>query len=325
MAETSISWTDYTFNPWIGCAKVSPGCKNCYAEAMTKRRTNWGVIWGVNGTRKKTSLANWRKPLAWNREAKASGRRGRVFCSSLADVFEDRPDLAPMRSGLFSLIKVTPDLDWLLLTKRPENIEKMLPPDWHDGWPNVWLGASAEDQIRYDERIDTLLKTKAKVHFISAEPLLGEIRIRHSPKDGLNWIIVGGESGPNFRRMDLRWAKKLRDDARKRGVIFFFKQHSAFQPKKVGDLLDGKRHRNWPSVAMRRPRGRPKVSSLSRSAQIYQAQRRFRARNALVPLNKDIIARVDAVVGRKQRADFVETAIDLALKIRSPQSQSGDV
>jgi len=284
MAETSIEWTDFTFNAWIGCAKVSPGCQNCYAAQMAHHRSNWGAIWGIKGTRVRTSANTWRNPIKWNREAEHMGKRARVFCSSLADVFEDRRDLIPFRKDLFELIKITPWLDWLLLTKRPENIERLLPQGWHDGWENVWLGTSAEDQERYDLRVNKLLAVKAKIHFISAEPLLGPITLSHSVRDGLDWIIVGGESGSRFREMDLDWARKLRDDASKRGITFFFKQHSAYRPKTKGKLLDGKMHHKWPdNGSVPRRLGRPKTSPLSRQEQLRLAQQKYRKTHIFLP------------------------------------------
>lgn len=203
MAENSkIEWTDHTFNPWIGCAKVSPGCKNCYAETLMDQRYG-RVKWGVNGTRSRTAPANWKQPLKWNREAERSGIRRRVFCASLADVFEDRPELVEWRADLFKLIDATPFLDWLLLTKRPENIGKMYAPmvlsdqkEWNrannslpssglrfpDPIPgvrrhNVWLGTSVENQATADERIPHLLKAAhlARFTFLSCEPLLGPV------------------------------------------------------------------------------------------------------------------------------------------------------
>jgi protein gp37 len=133
MAENSnIEWTHHTFNPWIGCTKVSDGCKNCYAENLMDKRYG-RVKWGPQGTRVRTSEANWKKPLKWNREAEAKGERHRVFCASLADVFEDKPDQPEMeqwRLELLELIIKTPYLDWLLLTKRPENVRGMVYGDW---------------------------------------------------------------------------------------------------------------------------------------------------------------------------------------------------
>ncbi len=247
MAESTIEWTDYTFNPWIGCAKISPGCLHCYAERMAIHRANWKVIWGSSGSRVRTSAATWKQPQTWNRNAQGLGRRPKVFCASLADVFEDRLDLVTVRQDLFQVIQATPHLDWLLLTKRPQNISTMLPRTWGtSGWSNVWLGTSAENQEHYDKRIESLLAVPSRIHFVSAEPLVGEIQIRHGKADGLDWIIVGGESGAHFREMDLAWALKIRDDCAKRNVTYFFKQHSAYRPKSKGNLLDYKTYHCWP-------------------------------------------------------------------------------
>src|SRR5690242_18927228 len=151
MAENSkIEWTDHTFNPWIGCQHVSPGCDHCYAETMMDHRYH-RVEWGPHGKRVRTSETNWRKPVQWAKRGRDSGARARVFCASLADVFDNKVDRG-WRVDLFNLIKETPELDWLLLTKRPENCEKMLPSDWGNGYPNVWLGTTAEDQQHYDHR-----------------------------------------------------------------------------------------------------------------------------------------------------------------------------
>lgn len=209
--------------------------------------------WGVNGTRVRTSEANWKTPISWNRKALKDKTRKRVFCSSLADVFEDREDLIAPRADLFELIRKTPHLDWLLLTKRPENIKNMLPADWGNGWPNVWLGTSAEDQTRYDLRVPTLLAIPATVHFISAEPLIGPIKLAHGKKDGLDWVIVGGESGTGFREMKTEWACAVRDDCQRLGTTFFFKQHSGFRPGKKGYKLEGNEHHNWPVRAQQVP------------------------------------------------------------------------
>jgi protein gp37 len=143
MGEYSkIEWCDHTFNPWIGCQKVSPGCDHCYAEAMMEHRYK-RVKWGPHGERQRTAEQNWKKPIQWNAQShkfgKEYGRRARVFCASLADVFDNQVD-ASWRSDLFALIRRCRKLDWLVLTKRPENIEKMLPSDWGDGYSNVWLG-----------------------------------------------------------------------------------------------------------------------------------------------------------------------------------------
>lgn len=137
MAENSaIEWTDHTFNPWWGCQKVSPGCDHCYAETWDLRFHAAAPHWGPGAPRRRTGADTWRQPLKWHRKAVAAGVRPRVFCASMADVFDNQVDPA-WRADLWSLIRVTPALRWLLLTKRPQNIRKMLPPDWGTGWPNV--------------------------------------------------------------------------------------------------------------------------------------------------------------------------------------------
>src|SRR6478609_7788286 len=141
-AETKISWSDYTFNPWIGCVKVTDGCKNCYAETMDKRFSG-GVHWGPNAERRTTSIKNWNQVLRLNRECKALGIRKVVFCASLADVFEDNPKVYEARVRLWALIEQCDSLDWLLLTKRPQNIIEFIPASWKDQWPsNVMPGVS---------------------------------------------------------------------------------------------------------------------------------------------------------------------------------------
>lgn len=265
---TEISWTDSTFNPWIGCTKVSAGCKNCYAsvETFTRRERARGIeLWGENAARHVTSDANWKKPLAWNREAAKAGVRRRVFCASLADVFEDRPDLRAPRARLWCLIAETPHLDWLLLTKRPENADRL----WTDAqtaawngadslgptWPtNIWLGTTVEDQRRADERIPHLLRVPAAVRFLSCEPLLeavdlSDIKVHRSEDvteylDALrcdvdseddvafggrtvNWVIVGGESGHHARPFDVAWARSIVAQCREAGVAPFVKQLGA--------------------------------------------------------------------------------------------------
>lgn len=225
MAENSkIAWTHATFNPWEGCAKISPACHSCYAAARDER-WHQGKHWGQSAPRKTMSASYWRQPLKWDREAKAAGGRRRVFCSSLADVFEDHPTAYGERFKLWNLIAQTPNLDWLLLTKRPENIAKNLP--WvtlgKPPWPNVWLGTTVEN-ADYIWRIDELVKNAAVIHFLSIEPLLdvelGPLDLRSHlgycfgcqtcqfqrdhliSKPKVDWVIVGGESaGPAERRL----------------------------------------------------------------------------------------------------------------------------
>jgi protein gp37 len=156
MAEvTGIAWCDHTFNPWIGCQKVSPACDHCYAETQDVR-FHGGVHWGPGAPRRRTTDAYWRAPLLWHRKAKAAGVRRRVFCASSADVFDNAvPET--WRQDLWALIAATPALDWLLLTKRPQNILKMLPANWGGGWPSVWLGTSVENEVERRRRVPVLL------------------------------------------------------------------------------------------------------------------------------------------------------------------------
>jgi protein gp37 len=227
MENSRIEWTDHTFNPWIGCQNVSPGCDNCYAEANAANRFHL-VEWGPHGKRRRTSEAKWREPLKW---AKANiGRRQRVFCASWADVFDNKaPDGA--RADLFGLIRKTPELDWQLLTKRPENIRKMLPDDWGVGWPNVWLGATMEDQEHFDRRWPILSAVPATIHFVSYEPALSSLVLGDARPD---WVICGGESsaqkGKVPRMMEPAWARALRDECAGAGVAFFMKQMTGKKP-----------------------------------------------------------------------------------------------
>jgi protein gp37 len=266
MGETTIEWTatigpdgvsrkGFTFNPWIGCQKVSPGCDHCYAEAMMADRYG-RVVWGPHGDRSRTSPQNWNKPRAWDRAAAATGVRAKVFCASLADVFDNHRSVLPVwRSSLWRLIAETPNLDWLLLTKRPQNIARMLPdglvaPAWGNGWRNVWLGTTVENQAEADRRIPHLLAVPAVLRFLSCEPLLGPVDLTwrgmpgqmdalagyippdvtdHTPR-GLDWIIAGGESGPGARPMHPDWARSLRDQCAAARVPFLFKQWGEWAP-----------------------------------------------------------------------------------------------
>jgi len=181
---TEISWTDHTFNLWWGCTKVSEGCEGCYAEAWAKR---WGFGWGPFAERRFFGPKHWAEPLKWNSRAARDGVRRRVFCASMADVFEDRPEYLEERQRLWDVICMTRNLDWLLLTKRPENIARLLDlvrgPLGLTGLeqmergplPNGWLGTTVESQRWADNRIPHLLKIPAVVRFLSCEPLLGPV------------------------------------------------------------------------------------------------------------------------------------------------------
>lgn len=246
MAErTAIAWTDHTFNPWLGCRKVSEGCRNCYAERLVRDRMRVEA-WG-SAARRKTGRDTWRQPARWNARAFAEGRSRRVFSGSLCDVFEDRPELAPWRAELFATIRATPGLDWQLLTKRPGNLARMLPGDWGQGWPNVWLGTSVED-ARWLGRVGVLARVPAAVRFVSYEPALGSIAEwleQEKGLDGIDWLIYGGESGPGFRRESKQWARDARDVCGRAGVAFFHKQ-SAGHRTELGIELDGEVLRAFP-------------------------------------------------------------------------------
>lgn len=312
-ATTGIEWCNSTFNPWRGCTKVSPGCRNCYAETFSGRNPGTLGVWGPQGTRVVAAESAWREPVKWNKAAACDchrrtdlgekhlpscpqAARPRVFCASLADVFEDwqgpmvtsgglqlwrrtvpvepapgvtgelygrrwttsdhYPDtvaltMGDVRARLFEMIDDTPHLDWLLLTKRPENIGRMMPrfrierrtDESNPARPNVWLGTSVEDQPRADERIPHLLKVPAAVRFLSCEPLLGPVDLtrltyrgdRLNPLDTandmaaphINWVIVGGESGGQARPCSIGWVRNLVAQCKAAGVPVFVKQLGA--------------------------------------------------------------------------------------------------
>jgi protein gp37 len=292
--HSAIEWTDSTFNPWIGCTKVSPACDHCYAAVSTPARA-LGIAWGAGQPRRRTSVANWKLPLRWDRmdrvklsaweqlkhqyhgltdtELEAKGftkpQRRRVFCASLADVFDNEVDPS-WRRDLFELVRETPSLDWLLLTKRIGNVRAMLEQqkvqkaryeeeyrffdDWLAGKPpsNVWLGATVCDQAEADRDVPKLLAVPAAVHWLSCEPLLGPVDFyqssghwsqrgyepwRNAPiLTGINWVVVGGESGHGARPMHPDWARSLRDQCARAGVPFFFKQWGEFAPYGLYDF-----------------------------------------------------------------------------------------
>jgi len=267
VGETTIEWTatvapdgrvlpGYSWNPWLGCTKVSPACDHCYAESWAKR-TGQAHLW--NGERRRTSEANWRQPIKWNRETEKSGIRRKVFCASLADVFDNQ---APeeWRADMWATITITPNLDWLLLTKRPQNIAKMLPIMWGDGWPNVWLGTTAEDQKNLADRAWALSQIPAVVRFLSCEPLLESLNFVATNRWGtkwnvltgriiqsdsmvaqtgaFHWVIGGGESGPNARPMHPDWARSIRDQCAAADVPYFHKQNGEWAPGDAFGLVE---------------------------------------------------------------------------------------
>jgi protein gp37 len=270
MAENSaIEWTHHTFNPWRGCTKVSEGCKHCYAETLSGRNPKSLGVWGPRGSRSIAAESYWKLPAKWNAAAKAAGERHRVFCASLADVFEgpdtmpeaDWPLVQQARKRLFNEICLTPHLDWLLLTKRPENALQLMVEaglyattnaDLPCPQPNLWIGTSVENQAAADLRIPQLMAVPAAVRFLSCEPLLGPVDLRGDGvstvpaldtfmdgRTAIDWVIVGGESGPNARPMHPAWARSIRDQCERAGVPFLFKQWGEWAPAEVaGDYSD---------------------------------------------------------------------------------------
>jgi protein gp37 len=217
--NTSISWVHATFSPWTGCTRVSPGCDHCYAETLARRFPATFGAWGPAAPRKRAAVATWRAPLAWEQRAAGLGVGLRVF-PSMCDPFDNAAPEA-WRADLFALIAVTSHLDWLLLTKRPQNIRKMLPRDWGSGYANVWLGVSTENQAEADRRIPLLQKIPAAIRFLSVEPLLERVQL---DLRGIHWAILGGESGPGARPMQLAWARDVRDQCHAARVALFVKQ-----------------------------------------------------------------------------------------------------
>jgi protein gp37 len=237
MAErTGISWTERTWNPWMGCTKISPGCQNCYMYRDMRQ-------YGRDPTRvQRTSEENWSKLLKWNDEARRNRQQSMVFTCSLSDWFHEDADA--WRPEAWQVIRACPNLLFQILTKRPLRIREHLPLDWGDGYPNVWLGVSIENN-EHIWRADMLRQIPARTRFISAEPLLGPLP--DLDLTGFHWLIVGGESGSGFRPMDHAWARQLRDKAQAAGVAFFFKQSAAMRSG-VGDLLDGRQWHEYPAV-----------------------------------------------------------------------------
>jgi protein gp37 len=251
---TKIGWCDHTFNPWWGCVRVSPGCERCYAETFSKRV---GLqVWGAEAERRFFGDKHWNEPRKWNAAAAKAGKRARVFCASMADVFEYARSPVGLRMiqervRLFELIEATPWLDWLLLTKRPENVNAMVPERWlREGFPpNVWIGTTAEDQKRYDARVLELARIPARVRFLSVEPMLEPIELHlvgTLPKEvaggayrpvssAIDWIICGGESGPKARPFRDEWARALLAECREHDVPFFMKQMGSKPEGRVCD------------------------------------------------------------------------------------------
>jgi protein gp37 len=268
--NSKIEWTDHTFNAWRGCEHDSEGCLNCYAELGAKRNPKVLGTWGPNGVRGMASEAYWGKPLAWNNRCVFDRVRRRVFCNSIADVWEQRPELVAPRARLLGLAAATPNLDWLMLTKRAQAAAEYFvdrktmwaaaaayrdllygpgsPVGLGDGlraWPpeNVWVGASVENKAAAQKRLDHLCQIHSTIRFVSCEPLLEEVDLRPwlpssdgfvSTKSGpihvddggraIDWVIVGGESGPKARPCNIAWIQSIVDQCREAGVPCFVKQ-----------------------------------------------------------------------------------------------------
>jgi protein gp37 len=207
MPETTIAWTHYSMNPWVGCQKVSAECDHCYAEAGSRRLGAQHHLKLWDGDRYFTGEDYWKQPARWDRAAAKAGVRRRVFCASFADVFEDRPDLVDRRGRLLHLITGTPHLDWLLLTKRPEHMVRLAAPVWPGDWPaNVWAGTTCGIRASRD-RFAALALVPARIRFVSLEPLLEDLG--DLPLAAVEWVIVGGESGHHARPFDLAWARRI--------------------------------------------------------------------------------------------------------------------
>lgn len=276
--KTAIEWTDATWSPWEGCTKVGPGCDHCYAEGMN-RWLRKGENWGPGAPRREYSAAHWDKPLKWNEKAAKAGVRYRVF-PSVCDPFDNAVDPA-WRARFFALISSTPNLDWLLLTKRIGNAAQMVaeaisPAGITSPWPNVWLGATVVNQEEADRDIPKLLAVPARVRFLSVEPMLGPVDLTRTRGGftNLHWVIAGGESGPGARPASPDWFRSLRDQCAAAAVPFLFKQWGEWLPmlwqvqgvpvsrkitspdgwvmgwagkKAAGRLLDGRTHDGFPA------------------------------------------------------------------------------
>jgi protein gp37 len=229
---TGIEWAEATWNPWMGCHKVSPACAHCY---MFREMRRYGRDPNVVVRAKD---ATFYAPLKW-REPR------RIFTCSWSDFFIEEAD--QWRRDAWAVIGATCRHTYQMLTKRPERIEETMPLVWLAGMPaHIWMGVSLEN-ARFYWRIEDLLGIPAAVRFLSIEPLLGPMP--ELPLDGIHWVIVGGESGPGFRPLNLDWVRQIRDRCVDRGVAFFFKQHAGLHPKRLGRLLDGREWNELPKAA----------------------------------------------------------------------------
>lgn len=277
--ETKIGWTEFTVNAWEGCMKVGPGCDHCYAEADNK---HWrkGANWGPHAPRRRVKNC-YEKLNAASRAAIKAGHKMRVFTSSISDIFEKpypiegEPDITmhDLRLEYFKAIEQHPELTFLLLTKRPQNIIKYIPEHWHTALPsNVWFGCTVVNQEEADRDIVHLLQAPGTNNkFLSIEPMLGPIEMFgelafQNQHNGISWVIAGGESGHGARPSNPEWYRSLRDTCLIFDVPFFFKQWGVYAPsgqtytdgngivhevmqrgKNTGNLLDGKIYEDYPT------------------------------------------------------------------------------
>ena len=232
MAEqTFISWTDSTLNFWIGCQKVSAACDFCYAEVATPSRV-FGVEWGPGKPRRRTSESTWKAGYKYQRQSNKfmleNGRKRRVFINSLSDFFDNAVP-QEWRDDAWEIKRNTPDVIWILLTKRPSNIKKMLPYFWDDIKSHVWIGTTCEDQEAFDKNARHLGSIDPAVRFISYEPALSRIDISEYAEH-IDWMICGGESGKQARPMHPMWAMQMRDQCQIHDIAFHFKQWGRWAP-----------------------------------------------------------------------------------------------
>lgn len=251
MGENSkIEWCDHTFNAWWGCEKVSAACKNCYAETRDARFG--GKHWGPGSDRKVMSDKYWEQLGKWHLVAEMAGTRPRIFVNSMSDLFEDHPQVIAARYRLFMQVEQLISLDFIFLTKRPDNVMRMVPESWHRAFPkNVLMGTTVEDQETADKRIPILLSIPSTVHFLSCEPLLSFITIPSGAMEGpssIDWVICGGESGRLARPMHPSWAIWLLRQCSENDILFFFKQWGEWLP--VDDLPNYFDFRDGPVVTV---------------------------------------------------------------------------
>jgi len=233
---SEIEWTDITWNPVTGCSKISQGCKNCYAERMSKRLRAMGVERYRDGFQVRLHPESLREPFRW----KGSKR---VFVNSMSDLFH-RDVPTRFISRVFDSISQNPNHQFQILTKRPGRVSRI---QRFLSWPdNLWMGTSVEDE-KVVSRIDQLRRVPSAIRFLSLEPLLGPLD--HLDLDGIHWVIVGGESGPGARPMDPQWVESIRIQCEAAGVPFFFKQWGGVRKKRTGRTLNGRTYDEYPSEA----------------------------------------------------------------------------